>query len=151
MRVRTIPLAGCLLALLSAPAFARGGDWEQVPAKPAPSAPQAASAGSLNGLLANTHSRRKEACALAGKFAAGAARLRDEGISQKAQLKTVDDPHGVLHLLAAQSRLSAGTVNTMGTTLHREVVYVYAHPKMTPQQVAAHWRQACIDPAAGGD
>jgi hypothetical protein len=148
MRARAVAIAGCVLAMLAvAPALAQNGDWEQVPSEPAPNAPPDA-AGALGGMLGNAP-QANLGCELVGRFVQDAAEARDKGASEQSQLRTVDDRNGTLYKLAASSRLPAGTAETLGATMHREIAYAYAHRELTPAQLKAHFEQECANPAAG--
>jgi len=134
-----------VLALLAAPVFAQGDDWEQVPSAPDQDAVTAS--GGANKAL----NKGSMACTLVGAFVEQTAKERDKGATQESQLTSIDKPNGKLAQLTIGSMLTADTSGMLRAGLHREVAYVYEHREMTPAQLGAHARQACGNPESGAD
>jgi hypothetical protein len=136
MRGAIIVLGAFVLALLAAPAFLHGDEWEQVPSD--------SGYGSVPGAPAGNQSAM--ACGLVGTLVKQTAKMRDQGVSEESQLASVDNPKGKLYQLTNGSMLSADTAATLRAGIHREIAYVYEHREMTPAQLSAHARETCGNP-----
>lgn len=147
MNARTLAIIGCLFAtLVAAPAFAQDGDWQRVPSAPPATTPKVPP-----GAAGEPGGETNMGCALVARLAEAAATARDKGASEQSQLKIIDDPNGSLHTLAAASHLPFGATEVLSATIHREVVYIYAHPEMTPAQLEAHFEGECGQPSRSNE
>jgi hypothetical protein len=145
MRATAIAIGGLMLALLAMQAFAQSGEWERVPSE---SSPGAASGGSV-AANAPAENRGAMACSFVATLVQQMAKLRDQGVTEEAQLASIDKPGGKLYRLTVGGMLSADTAGTLRAGIHREIVYVYEHREMTPTQLGAHARETCGNPESG--
>ncbi|HLK87623.1 MAG TPA: hypothetical protein VKT27_14050 [Candidatus Binataceae bacterium] len=146
--------AAALMALMACAArppalLAQDDDWQQVPSSGGPNANAGNSASSDStggGAAAPADAQGRTACAMVGSLAQELAKMRDAGISEQAQLDSIDRPDGRLYRLTTGNRLPAATAAKLRAGIHNEIAYVYQHRELAPAALSAQARDRCSKP-----